>query len=82
MHYELLEARKKCATNNRVDINNLISSVNKRLEEATLVEPKEESSEEEATEISKFDKFQYLESNNGDWIFVIFTSENKLTILN
>jgi hypothetical protein len=72
MHYELLESRKKSASTNQVDIGNLISSVNKRLEEATLEEVQEEQpSEEETPEISKFNKFQYLESNNGEnWSLV------------
>ncbi len=64
VHNELLETTKRDAQVQSVDISKLISSVSKRLEEATLAEDHPEDEKAKA-EIEQ-DKYQFLESEKND----------------
>lgn len=69
MHTELQDSRKRSSVpSQEVDLTKLLSSVNKRLEEATLTE--EQSKDDEAIAEIDQDKYQFLEgvkssSDNG-----------------
>ncbi|KAG5680909.1 hypothetical protein PVAND_010387 [Polypedilum vanderplanki] len=66
IHNELLDAGKRNSVPMQsVDITNLISSVSKRLEEASLAEEKEQTEDEEKDEIEQ-DRYQFLETEKKE----------------
>lgn len=69
LHTELQRERngKENGTNHEGDLSKLISSVNKRLEQATLAENEPKSDEAQAAEIQK-DKYQFLENEKTNGI--------------
>lgn len=66
MHSELLDTRKRNSVpHQEVDLTKLISSVNKRLEEATLTDKEEENAELDTKAEIEQDKYQFLESEKS-----------------